>query len=110
MQEKYKYFKNQINVINNNTEDDVKAEDDVKTEYGETIENVHQREIANIFKYGLMDRDFHLTNFDNRQLGQTNIVITYLEKNNIDVDERLFNSEKSKTKTEYDDKKELLAF
>ena len=54
-----------------------------------------------------MDRDFHLTNFDNRQLGQINIVITYLEKNNIDVDERLFNSEKSKTKTEDDDKKRV---
>ena len=62
----YKFFKDQINVINNNREDDVKVEDGFKTEDGEIIGNVHheyigdeyKNSIDNIFMFGLMDEDF----------------------------------------------------
>ena len=84
--------------------------------------------IANIFNYGLMDGDLHLTNFDNQHLGLRNFVSAYLEKS-IDVDDRLFNFEKCiknfaniddkvniiiedykpKTETKYDNKTEFLA-
>ena len=37
----YKFFKEQINVINNNRDDDVNAEDCVKTEDGETAGDMH---------------------------------------------------------------------
>ena len=47
--DQYRFFKNQINVTNNNKEDYVKTEDDfktkdsVKTEDGEIIHNAHHR-------------------------------------------------------------------
>ena len=80
--DQYKFFKGQINVVNNKREDDVKAED------GEIIHNVRHRYfgdeyknlIANIFKCGLMDGHLHVTNFDNRHLALTNTVNAYLEK------------------------------
>ena len=51
--------------------------------------------IGKNFKYGLMDGDLHLTNFDNQQLGLTNIIKKYLEEKNINVDDRLINFKKS---------------
>ena len=68
--DQYNFFKGQINVVKNKTEDDVKAAD------SEIIDNVHHRYfgdeyknlIANIFKCGLMDGHLHVTNFDNRHL------------------------------------------
>ena len=81
-------FKDQINVVKNKREYSVKAEDGVKTEDGEVTGNAYYRYFgdeyknltANIFKYGLMDENLHLTNFDNRHLALTNTFNTYLEK------------------------------
>ena len=39
----YKFFTEQINTINNNREDDIQAEDCLKTEDGEIIDNTHQK-------------------------------------------------------------------
>ena len=69
--DQYRLFKDQISVVNNKREDDVKVEDGVKTEDGAIIDHVHHKSIrdeyknliANIFKYGLMDGDLHLTKF-----------------------------------------------
>ena len=91
-------FKNQINVINNNREDNVKAEAGVKTEDCKITGNLNPKYSGdkyknlidnNIFKYGLMDGDLHLTYCDNQQLGLTNTLNTYLEKN-IDVNHTNF--------------------
>ena len=70
--DQYKFFKDQINVINNKREDGVKTEVGVKTEDREI--NVHNKYIDNkytilingFFTHGLKDEDLHLTNFDNR--------------------------------------------
>ena len=50
--------------------------------------------IDNNFKSRLRDGYFHLTEFDNRKLRQTNNVNNYLEKRDIDADDTLFNFEK----------------
>ena len=42
-----------------------------------------------------MDRDLHLTHFDNRQLGLENNIKNYLKERNIGVDNKFFDSEKS---------------
>ena len=71
-----------MNVNNNNREYGVKTKDGIKTEDWEWIGNVCHRYsgdeykniIANIFKYGLMDGDLHLTNFNNQHLALTNTV------------------------------------
>ena len=52
--------------------------------------------INRIFESGLINRDFHLTNFDNRKLGLTKIVDKYLSgkakiSNNINFEESLKN-------------------
>ena len=70
-------MKDQINVNNKNGEDGVKTED------GEIIDDVHHKHIGYeyknvIFKLRLMYLDLHLTNVDNRQLGQTNAINTYV--------------------------------
>ena len=49
--------------------------------------------IGKILRYGLVDGDLHLTNFDN-WIGLSKIVNKYLGEKNIDVDNRLFNFEK----------------
>ena len=46
------------------------------------------------FKYGLIDGNFHLTNFDN-QISLTRIVKKNIGENSIHVDYNLFNFEKS---------------
>ena len=66
--DQHKFFKNQINVINDN------REDGVETENGEITDNLYHTHVCdekkdlinNIFTYGLRDKDFHLTNFVNR--------------------------------------------
>ena len=100
--DEHKYFKNQTNVIYNNRKDELKAADGVKVEVDE-IANVSYFYIGNksnnlidkIFKQGLIDRDQHLTNFDNRQLGFTNIIKNYLKEKNDGVDNKFFSFEKS---------------
>ena len=99
--DQYKFFKNQVNVINNNREDNVQGEDSVRIEDGEIIDNVHHRYIGveyknlngSIFKLGLLDGDLRLTNFDNQQHGLTNFVNKCLKEKDIDADDRLFNFE-----------------
>ena len=122
------------NVINNN---DVRAEDGAKAENSETKDHVgyfyigdeYKNLIWNFFKYGLINGELHLTNFDNWQVILTKIVGKYLAGKKIDGVDRFFKFEKSvknlaniantintiinyyKLKTaEYDNKKELLAF
>ena len=51
--------------------------------------------IDDIFKVRLRDGDMHLKVFDNKKRGLRNIVNNYLEKQDVDVDNRLFNFEKS---------------
>ena len=46
----YKFFKDQVNFINNNKEDDVKAEIGVKTEDGETTKDLHHKYIGDQYK------------------------------------------------------------
>ena len=83
--DQYKFFKDQINVINNRREDGVKTEVGVKTEDGEI--NVHNKYIDNkytilinsFFTHGLKDEDLHLTNFDN-PIGSKSITNRYLEE------------------------------
>ena len=41
--DQYKFFEDQINLVNKKREDDVKAEDGVKRKNGEIIDNVHHR-------------------------------------------------------------------
>ena len=65
--------------------------DDVNHKY---IDNEYKNFIENVFKFKLMDEDLTLTNFDNQQLGLTNVFNTNLEKN-IAVDDILFNFKKS---------------
>ena len=65
VKDQYKVFKDQLNVINKNREDDVEAEDDVKAEDGEIIDHVNYRYIGdkyknlidNIFSYGLKEKE-----------------------------------------------------
>ena len=121
----------QNNVINNNREDhevkaeDDKAEDDVRYCYiGDEYKNLIDRLIKNELMFG----ELRLTNFDNQELALTNIMKNCLRLKIIDVDNKLFNFDKSikhlakiddkinmivenykhKTKIEYNDKKELL--
>ena len=67
--DQYKSFKDQINVINNNREDDVKTEygvkteDNVKIEDSKMIDEVHSRYIDDKKTHGLKDEDLHPTNF-----------------------------------------------
>ena len=77
----HKLFKDQKNVINNHMEDDVKAQDGAKTEnrvktkHDEIIDIMkyfyiggeYKNVIAQFFKFGLLDRELYLTNFDNQQ-------------------------------------------
>ena len=85
--------------------------------------------IGEIYKYGLTNGDLHLSNFDDRQLGFTNIVQKYLGEKNIDTDYRLLDFEKSikglaniddkinmiigyykpKTESRYDDEKRVVS-
>ena len=51
--------------------------DDVNHKY---IDNEYKNFIENVFKFRLMDGDLTLTNFDNQQLGLTNVFNTNLEK------------------------------
>ena len=44
--DQYKFFKDEVKVINNNRENHVKVEDSVKTEGGVIIENMHHRYIG----------------------------------------------------------------
>ena len=68
VKDQHKFFKNQINVINDN------REDGVETENGEITDNLYHSHVCdekkdlihNIFTYGLRDKDFHLTNFVNQ--------------------------------------------
>ena len=77
----YKIFKYQINLINNNREEGVKREDSVKREDNEIIDNVgyiyigdeHKNLIGKTCKYGLVDGDLRISNFDNR-IGLSRIV------------------------------------
>ena len=63
VKDQYKFFKNQINVVNNKREDSVRAGVCVKTENSEIIDNVHhtyfsekyKHLIASIINYELMD-------------------------------------------------------
>ena len=108
--DQYNFFKSKINVIKHNRENYYKAEDNVKAEIinngetdGEIRNHVCHRDIGaeyknligNTFIFALTDGDFYLTRFHNRQLGLTNIDNTCLKEKNIDVDDKLFNFEKS---------------
>ena len=89
--DQYKLFKDQINLINTKREDDVKIED------GEIIDNVHHNYtddkyedlINNIFRYGLKDKHFCLTNFDN-SIGLENIVNRYCNEKDINLFENCY--------------------
>ena len=63
-------FKEQINAVNRNREDGIKAKDGVKTEDVVKIEIDEIMMAINIlrkfFKNRLVDGDLNLTNFDNR--------------------------------------------
>ena len=77
--DQHKLFKDQKNVINNHMEDDVKAQDGAKTEnrvktkHDEIfmkyfyIGGEYKNVITQLFKFGLLDRELYLTNFDNQQ-------------------------------------------
>ena len=84
--DRYMLFKDQMNVNNNNRKDDIKKEnieiDNMDHAY---IGDKHKGLIDNIFKFRLRDGDLHLTKFDNRKLGLTNIVNNYLQKNEIEM-------------------------
>ena len=77
----YKIFKYQINLIDNNREEGVKTEDSVKKEDNEVIDNVgyiyigdeYKNLIDKTCKYGLVDGDLRISNFDNR-IGLSRIV------------------------------------
>ena len=63
---------NNNNNNDNNREDEFKAKDGVKAEDDVGyiyIDDEYKDLIGKIFKYGLTNRDLHLSNFDNRQLG-----------------------------------------
>ena len=97
--DQYKLFKDQMNVINNNIEDDAKAEDGAKTENGvkkkhdEIIDIMkyfyiggeYKNVISKLFKFGLLDRDLYLTNFDNQQLGLTKAVNKLILRNPLET-------------------------
>ena len=115
---------------NNNRKEDIKKDDveidDVNHSY---IDDEYKDLINNILKYRLKDRALSFTEFDNRKLDLTNIVNNYLEKKDIDVDDRLFTFEKPikrlsvignringvtdnfkpKTETKYEDKKRIIS-
>ena len=63
----------QIKVIDNNREDNVKTEVGVKKENNKVIDNISyfcnggefKNLISRIFKHRLIDRELHLTSFDN---------------------------------------------
>ena len=57
------------------------------------IADEYKNLIGKILRYGLVDGDLHLTDFDN-WIGLSKIVNKYLGEKNIDVDNRLFNFEK----------------
>ena len=44
------------------------------------IDHENKNSIVNNFKFGLMDEDLHITNFDNSQLNLTNIFNSDFEK------------------------------
>ena len=46
----YKFLKDQINVINNNSEDGVQVENGVKTEDGDITDNVHHKYFVDEYK------------------------------------------------------------
>ena len=50
VKDQYKFFKDWKNAINYNREDNVKVEDDVKTEDVEIIDNMHHRDISDEYK------------------------------------------------------------
>ena len=66
---RYKLFKDQVGVINNNrevgvkTEDGFKREDKVEREDGEIIDKVHQRYYGDEYKYIFFYLGFCSTNF-----------------------------------------------
>ena len=97
--DQYKLFKDQKNVINNHMEDDVKAQDGAKTEnrvktkHDEIIDIMkyfyiggeYKNVISKIFKFGLLDRDLYLTNFDNQQLSLTKAVNKLILRNPLEI-------------------------
>ena len=97
--DQYKLFKDQKNVINNHMEDDVKAEDGAKTENGvktkhdEIIDIMkyfyiggeYENVITKFFKFGLLDRDLYLTNFDNQQLSLTKAANKLILRNPLEI-------------------------
>ena len=97
--DQYKLFKDQKNVINNNMEDDVKAEDSakaengVKTKHDELIDIMkyfyiggeYKNVVTKFFKFGLLDRDLYLTNFDNQQFGLTKAVNNLILRNPLEI-------------------------
>ena len=80
-------------------EDDVKAQDGAKTEnrvktkHDEIIDIMkyfyiggeYKNVINKIFKFGLLDRDLYLTNFDNQQLGLTKAVNKLILRNPLET-------------------------
>ena len=68
MKDQYKFFKDQINLNNNNNgKDDIRKEDDgkildVDQSY---IYDEYKDVIDNILKFRLRDGDLHLTEYDN---------------------------------------------
>ena len=115
---------------NNNRKEDIKKDDvEIDDVNHSCIGDEYKDLIKNILKYRLKDRALSFTEFDNRKLDLTNIVNNYLEKKDIDVDDRLFTFEKSikrlsvignringvtdnfkpKTETKYEDKKRIIS-
>ena len=65
--DRYKFFKDQMNVINiNNRKDDIKKKDaEIHDEGHGYIGDEYKELTDNIFKSRLRDGDLHLTEFDN---------------------------------------------
>ena len=83
----YKFFKDQVNAINNNNRKNNIKRIDIKKQGAETdyvnhsyIGGEYNYQIDNIFIFRLRDWDLHLTEFDNWKLGLTNIDNNYLKK------------------------------
>ena len=91
--DQYKILKDQKkNIVDNNKEDGVKAKyDEIIDDFGYFfIGDEYKNFIGRTFKYGLVDGDLHLANFDNRQFGLANIFKNYLKERNIDVNNNFF--------------------
>ena len=109
--DQYKLLKDQKNnAIKNNRENGVKVKDEIIRDVGYFyIGDIHKNFIDRLFKYGLLDEDLHLSNFDNQDLGLANIIQSYLKERNIDVDKKNFNVEISiKNLANMDDKVNMI--